>query len=242
MRKIMGTAAAAALLAACGGGGGGSSGNGSTQGGKFGLIHLLDHYPADDSVQIPVDATLSFEFDTPVALDSLGDEDTWLRQEGSATTITGSYLLVDGGNTVRFKPATALALETDYVFQLSGLTCDNQGRLLDETITFAFRTLDETPPRLLAVDVQEGAPAHERTGTFTFTFSEAIDRASLDLTTLWLEDVYGFRYPGSRTTAGDTVVFDPYADLPGDRRFTLSLSADVTDRAGNRLGTLSATT
>lgn len=241
MRCTVLTVALCALLTACGGGGGGSPGN-STQNGLFGLIHLLQHAPADGAVQVATNSVLRFEFDAVVALDSLGDEDTWLRKNGESDNVAGSFGLLDGGQTVTFTPAQVLALETDYTFQLSGLTCDNNGRLLDATITFTFRTLDETPPSLLGLDVSNGATAHSRTGTFTFTFSEAIAASSLDTDSLRLRDVFGFTYAGARATQGNTVVFDPHADLPGNRQFTLELTGAVTDRAGNAFASLSQTT
>ncbi len=224
------------VFSACSGSGG-SSADGSTQFAGYGLIELTTHVPADGAVQVAPEAAITLGFDTAVALDSLGDEDTWLRRAGSTANVAGSWAVQDTGKTVVFRPSTPLAIESDYVFQVSGLTCDNTGRLLDETIQFSFRTLDETPPTFESVNVTPNATGHSRTDAFTFTFSEAIDPGTLSVDTLELRDVFGAVYAGARTTAANTVVFDPHADLPGNRQFTLTLTGAVTDRAGNAIAT-----
>lgn len=240
MRKTVTLVALATLLGGCGGGGGGGGGSASSGNGSeslIGVVQLLANSPSDGAVEVPVDGSISCEFDAAIARDSLGDPDTWLRVAGTTTNLPGTFELQLGGRRVVFTPAAPLAAETDYEFQLSGMTCDNDGRLLDRDLTIAFRTVDPTAPTLLSVDVAEGSTSHSRTGSFTFTFSEAMDLASIDATTLHLVDGYSFVYAGSRTTSGNTVVFTPFADLPGERSFTLTITGDVTDRAGNRLGT-----
>jgi hypothetical protein len=224
------------LAGACGGGGGsGSAGNGNTGMASFGAVLLVGHTPADQAVQVPADAAIQLDFDAPMALDSFGDEDTWLRIAGETTNVPGTFSLGNGGR-VRFQPAAPLQLETDYVFQLSALTCDATGRILDVTTSFTFRTLDQTPPVLLGVDVVDESTHQSRTRAFTATFSEAIAPASVTNTTFQLVDTYGLRYGAALTVEGAAVTLDPHADLPGDRRFSLVVNGGIADRAGNLLG------
>ncbi|MBL8726781.1 MAG: Ig-like domain-containing protein [Planctomycetes bacterium] len=231
-----------ALLAtaACGGSGGGasSSGNGNAAETAFGVVQLLSHEPADQAVQVAVDAAITLEFDAPMALESFADEDTWLRVTGTTDNVPGTFSR--GGNgRVRFQPQAPLRLETDYVFQLSALTCDETGRILDVTQSFGFRTLDTTRPHLVGFDVVDESTGQSRTRTFTATFSEAIAPTSATTTSFQLIDTFGFRYGASYVVAGATVTLDPDADLPGERRFALITNGGLTDRAGN---TLTATT
>jgi hypothetical protein len=231
--------AACCWLAACGSGGGGSAGVGGGATAQYGNVQLLAHSPASDAAQVPLDATIDLQFDAAIALDSLGDEDTWLRVEGTTANIAGAWSRTNG--RVRFTPAARLAAETDYVFQVSALTCDESGRILDVTTSFGFRTLDETPPQIAAIDVAAGALDVSRTRTFTVTFDERVDATSITAASFYLRDGFGFRYDGARTCAGGAVTLDPYADLPGDRQFTLVVAGTVTDRAGNALGAPSTT-
>ena len=232
--------ATVSIGAACGGGGGSGAGFGGSSGDALGVVRLLAHEPAADAVQVELGAAIVLEFDAVMALDSFGDEDTWLRAAGSTTTVAGTFSLGSPGR-VRFTPAAPLAAETDYVFQLSALTCDESGRILDLTTRFGFRTFDATPPQLAGVDVQGGATGVPRTRTFTATFSEAIAPSSVNTNTLFLRDVFGVRYAATRTVQGAVVTLAPHADLPGDRQCTLVVGTGVTDRAGNPLASASST-
>lgn len=220
-------------LAACGGGGASSSGDGNT-GSAFGAVQLLGHSPADGEVQVPVGTTIQFEFDAPMAVESFGDADTWLRKTGTTQNVAGVFTRGAQGR-VTFTPSTALDLESDYTFQLSGLTCDQSGRILDVERSFAFRTFDSTPPQLTAIDVVDNSTNQSRTRTFTLTFSEPLGAASVTDANLYLRDSFGFRYAAARTTSGAQVVLDPFADLPGDRQFFVVTTGNLADRAGNDL-------
>jgi hypothetical protein len=224
-----------ATAAACGGGGGGGSGFGASES-NYGTVRLLAHAPAVDAVQVSLDATIELEFDAAMALDSFGDEDTWLRLDGSSTNVPGTWSLGNGGR-VRFTPAQRLQPETDYVFQLSALTCDTIGRIVDVTTVVPFRTYDATPPSLTSIDVAANATGVDRTRSFTLTFDEGLARGSVTESSVFLRDVYGFTWGAARTVNGATVTLDPWSELPGDRAFTLHVVGTITDRAGNQLGT-----
>ncbi|MEO6593274.1 MAG: Ig-like domain-containing protein [Planctomycetota bacterium] len=238
--------AALALIAAgtaCGGSGGGTgnSGNGGSGAAAFGALQLLSHSPADQGVQVPAAASIVLEFDALIALESLSDEDTWLRKVGSTNTVPGSF--ARGVNTrVTFTPTSPLELESDYTFQLSALTCDVDGRILDVTTSFEFRTFDATPPQVAAIDVVANSTNQSRTRTYKITFTEAIGKSSVTDTSYYLRDSFGIRYAAQRTVEGAVVTLDPWADLPGDRQFFLVATTSVADRAGNLLPVASQTT
>ncbi|MBK8101403.1 MAG: Ig-like domain-containing protein [Planctomycetes bacterium] len=230
--------ACGALATACGGGGGGAgnSGSGDTGDATLATLRLLSHQPADDAVQVALDATIELTFDRVMTLDCFDSEDTWLRVAGSDTNVAGTFALVAGGSTVRFTPATPLARETDWEFQVGPLTCDRDGRILEVTESFTFRTLDETPPAVASSDVVAGQTGRSRTDALTVTFTEAIAPGSIGTTNVLLRDSFGTSWPCSRTVDGATLVVQPLVDLAGDRLFTLILGSSVRDRAGNALG------
>ena len=230
-------AAIALLLSvtACGGGGGsGSADSGNVAGATFGVVNLVSHAPTADAVQVALDAVIVLVFDSDIALESLADEDTWLRAAGSSSNVPVTFTRGATGR-VACQPNSELQAETDYVFQLSALTSDLSGRILDTTTSFTFRTYDATPPAVTGFNLASGATSVSRTGTLTLSFDEAIDQASITDQTLYLRDVFGGRFACESTVSGQTIVIDPYADLPGDRQFTLVATVALTDRAGNHL-------
>ncbi len=235
------TLALLGILAACGGGGGGGSGFGSSAESTYGTVRLLAHVPAVDAVQVALDSTIELEFDAPMALDSFGDEDTWLRIAGSDSNVAGAWSLGIAGR-VRFTPAQRLQAETDYELQLSALTCDELGRIVDVTTVVPFRTYDSQAPVITAADVAANATGIARTRTFVISFNEGIAAGSVDSSNVYLRDGFGFLWAADRLVDGNTVTLDPHSDLPGDRQFTLHVTGTITDRAGNALGNGTAIT
>jgi len=225
-------------LAACGSGGGGgsNSGSGGNAGSAFGVVNLVAHSPADGAVQVPVDVVLQLEFDADMALETFAYPDTWLRETASQQVVPVTFTPGTNGR-VAVRPDTLLEAETDYTFQLAALTTDLSGRILDTTATFTFRTFDETPPTLTGFDVANNATDVTRTGQFTLSFDEQLAQSSITDQTLYLRDIFGGRYPCESTVAGQTVVMDPFADLPGNRQFFVIATTALEDRAGNRLQT-----
>jgi hypothetical protein len=237
MGKTNRLAAIALLLiaTACGSsGGGGSTSQGNTAGSTFGVVRLLSHTPADDAVQVALDATIMLEFDADIAIETLADEDTWLRASGSSSDVPVSFTRGANGR-VACQPNAELQPETDYVFQLSALTSDLSGRILDVTTSFAFRTFDSTPPTITGFNIANGATSVPRTGAFTLSFDEAIKQQSINNQTLYLRDVFGGRFECESTATGQSIVIAPYADLPGDRQFFVIATTALTDRADNNL-------
>ncbi|MCK5940483.1 MAG: Ig-like domain-containing protein, partial [Planctomycetes bacterium] len=207
-------------LAACGSGGGSgsNSGSGGNVGSAFGVVNLISHSPADGEVQVALDAVLTLEFDADMALETFGYEDTWLRETETGAAVEVQFAPGTNGR-VSVQPTAPLKAETDYTFQLSALTTDLSGRILDVRTSFSSRTFDETPPTLTGFDVANNATGVTRTGQFTLSFDEAIAQDSITDQTLYLRDIFGGRYACESTVVGQTVVMDPHADLPGNRQF-----------------------
>lgn len=228
----------ALLAAACGGGGGGASGvgndPGATTAASVGVVRLLDHTPADGAVQVEPGEAIVLRFDARMALDSFGDPDTWLRPADGGQAVGGVF---ERGtlNRVTFRPTAPLQLETDYTFQLSALTCDEDGRILDQEPRFTFRTVDATPPSIVAIDVADGATNVARDRSFRVQFDERIAPASATASSLFLRDVFGVRYKAVLTQEGAALTLAPTAELPGDRQFVLVATTGLRDLAGNAL-------
>ena len=237
MGKLLITVLGMAGLAACSGGGGGTgnSGGGTGSAQLDGTLQLLGHEPEDGAVQVPLAQEPLLRFDGRVVLDCFTDPDSWLRIEGSEENVAGSFHLAESGRAAVFSPSAPLLAETDYVLQLSPLTCDDSGRILEEAHQLHFRTLDTTPPVVQSASFTAGQSGVSRTGALQLTFSEAIAGASIGAASVYLRDNFGTTYPATRTLQGAVLQFQPLADLPGDRSFVLAVNTAVTDRAGNRI-------
>lgn len=233
-------AVALACLAACGSGGGGAnSGGAASEAQLTGTLQLVDQTPAEGAVQVPLDASFTLRFDGPLALECFQDEETWLRVEGGTSNVAGSFTLAHNGQGVTFRPAAPLQAETDYLLQISPLTCDAAGRILERHHQLRFRTLDTTAPTVTGASIASGAAGVDRTGAIVLTFSEALRADSVKATSVYLRDQFGLSHATDLLHSGAQVSVTPRADLPGDRGFVLAVqggSNGVKDRAGNALG------
>ena len=209
-------------------GGGGSSGTQNPGGGDGDVFSLLVDtlgvtatFPANGAVQVPLDTSITVEFDAVLAQECLAEPDTWLKVDGSGSSLAGTFEIAGSGRSFKFTPTAPLVVETDYVFQLSALTCDVDGKLLEEEFTFGFRTIDTTPPTVVSADVAEGASGVSRTQTITIDFSEDLGPTSVTPATLYLRDTFGTDYATTTTVTNHQIVVDPAIDLPGNRNFVL---------------------
>ena len=227
--------AAAIVLSACGGGG--SATVDITAGmASYGALALVTHQPADGEVQVATNVSLRLQFDSRLVLESLRREDTTLCVDGDDQPVQGTWSTAENGTVGIFQPSSPLLAETDYVFTLSPFTCDVDARILEATRTFSFRTVDFAPPTIASANVAEGEQNRSRTASFAVTLSEDADPASVTTNSVRLRDSFGLDHPVQRTLAGRALTVDPLADLPGDRQFTLTVSRDLADRAGNAAG------
>ncbi len=225
----------AVVLSACGGGG--SATVDITAGmASYGALALVTHQPGDGQVQVATTASLRLQFDSRLVLDSLHRDDTTLCVEGDDEPVAGTWTSGEGGTVAIFQPSSPLLAETDYIFTLSAFTCDVDARILETPRTFTFRTVDFAPPSIASANVAEGEQNRSRTASLVVTLDEEADVTSVNANTVRLRDSFGIDHPVDRRLDGRVLTVDPLADLPGDRQFTLTVSRDLTDRAGNAAG------
>jgi hypothetical protein len=234
-----GVAVVLLTLAACGSGSGGTSDTTAATADYRQLV-LQDHSPRADAVQVPESVNIVLHFDATMALDCFQAPETWLRRHDAThpelgTEIHGDFALTNGGSSVVFTPAEPLEPETDYTLQLSPLTCDLSGRILDRTTRISFRTTDYTAPEILSADVTAGETSRSRLAPFQVQASEPLDPATLVAQSVVLRDQFLHSYALEVAVDGAEITIQPLVDLPGDRQFTLWLGTYVKDRAGNAL-------
>lgn len=237
MRNI-GVGAILLLACACGGGGGGSGSGGSS--GLTGNLQLLGHQPVDGALQVQLASSISLSFDGVVVPACLQDPETWLSVASNGQLVAGTFALTDAGRTVLFTPDLPLAPETDFTFQLSPLTCDTSGRILEIDASFSFRSLDESPPVVASSSVVGSESGTNPTADLEIEFSEPLMPSSVNANSVQLLDLFGNHYPLDLTVAGATVIANPVVDLSGARSYLLVVrggDVGVEDRAGNALDT-----
>lgn len=225
------------LLASCGAGGsaGGSSGG---AGGGVGNLSVLAHDPETDEIQVALTAALEISFDGSIDPEALNEDEFTLEEAGSSEPIPGTFTTKQGGKTVVFQPRSDLKPATDYTLTLQPTLCDTAFRTLDQEFSFSFRSYDDIAPVVRSSSVIDNQTEVARGEPFLVRISERVAAGSVHPNTVTLHDIWGTAFPLDLHVAGDTVQIAPVRDLPGSRRFALTIrggTGGLTDVAGNEL-------
>ncbi|MEM9557620.1 MAG: Ig-like domain-containing protein [Acidobacteriota bacterium] len=145
-------------------------------------------------------------------------------EDGVTVTVNGLVAVVEQGTwTVAAVP---LAEGTN---RLTARATDAQG---NEGVHTREIVRDLTPPELVSSRPTAGALALPLETVFRLTFSEELATPAPGS---WSLTSGAMPVPGTILTDGPDLVLTPDAPLPADADLTLTLSAQLTDRAGNAL-------
>lgn len=98
----------------------------------------------------------------------------------------------------------------------------------------AATAADTTPLAVTSVTPVNSAPGIDVVRTVSISFSEALDCSTVNATSVRLGDVFS-SLSGTVDCSGNSVTFIPASALPYNTQFTLEISTDVRDSAGNAL-------
>lgn len=198
---------------------------------------VLSTVPAADatgaSPYMPVTAT----FNKPLDAATLTASSFTLSGPSGAVSGTVSYLA--GTQTAVFTPAAALAPLSLYTATLTTAVTDSYGVPLATAYSWSFTTgaADSVPPAILTRVPAPSAVNVPVSAQVVVTFSEALGTGSLNLAHFVLTSPYGV-VPA--TFGYDPVTFavtlTPQASLLYSTQYTMTVTGNTSDFAGNPLG------
>jgi Bacterial Ig-like domain len=190
--------------------------------------------PDNNATNVATNTSIMAMFSEPIDPASVTGASFTLANGGAvAGTISVS---VTADNTVTFTPSADLAALTVYTVTLSTGVTDLAGVPLDNNYVWTFTTgvgNDVTPPTVVSTVPIDGATGVAVNTTISATFSEAIDPASLDNTSFVTDGTDNV--DGTLSVVGNTATFTPTANLKTSTLYTVTLSTNITDLAGNHL-------
>ncbi len=182
--------------------------------------------PADGAVDVPVTQAIQLQFNAPMA--SLG---VTLRTSDQGLPFAGS-LSADGRTytvTGTWPDSREILVEVTTYYLL---TYDVYGRRLAKVFRSRFRTLDLSPPRVVAVTPANEAIQVEPSATVAVTFDEAIVVGG-DLQSLVRVGSAQGSVPGQVTSsAPDSLLFTPDAPFEPNLTYTVTVNG-ATDLLGH---------
>ena len=188
---------------------------------------------------VAVSPTLVLKFSEPVDKYSFDGTTCYLENlENAGETVEGQFtVLADSTHIMLMKPVEALQYSTSYKLHIDGIT-DLKDNALETEYTSSFTTLEEdgNPPYVYDVIPADGADTVDVTKPVMVFFSEPMNKSSVangfSLTTRLNEPVEGII---KWDLANIKMTFTPDYSLKEGTDYIISLSAQVTDLAGNAM-------
>lgn len=187
----------------------------------------------DVSLYKPISATFSRDMD-PASI-----TDTSFTVTSSGGAVDGVFTYTAATNTATFTPDTTLAPTTLYTATLSTAVQDPYGVALAAPHVWSFTTgdADEIDPTIVTRSPASGAVDVPISSPVVVTFSEELHPGSLDLSHFILTGPYGaVPMTLSYNTVTFAVTLTPTTNLLPTTEYTMKVTANTADIAGNPLG------
>jgi cyclophilin family peptidyl-prolyl cis-trans isomerase len=207
---------------------------------SFAPLAVASITPSDGSANIPVNSAILVQFNDPMNSATLNSTTLTLQDsEGDSIAATISYNAADAVATIT--PTASLENSTSYtVTVVSGAdgVADTAGDTLSSNVTASFTT--EAPLSVVSVMPADGSTAVPINTSIAVQFDNAMNAATVDSSTLVLEDSAGntIATTVSYNAATDTATIAPSALLTNSTNYTLTIvsGADgVADTGGETL-------
>ncbi len=193
---------------------------------------VLSKSPAHLATGVSVSGNITANFSETMALLTITTTTFTLTQ--GVTPVLGAVSY--NGTTATFDPNANLAFNTVYTATLTVGATDLAGNPLAAPVVWAFTTAaspDVTPPTVVTVSPASGALDVAVGGNITATFSEPMNSATIGSSFMLMQGAV--HITGVVSYAGNTLTFNPSADLAGGATFTATIFTTAEDLASNNL-------
>lgn len=184
--------------------------------------------PANGETHVPRNAVVAAAFSEEIAPSSVTTATFTVTPTGG-TAIAGTVAVSD--SAAAFIPSSPLAYGTTYIARVTNGVTDLSGNALAQVRTWSFTTAEPGPAVSSTVPVA-GATGVPRNVVLVVTFNEAVNQASVNMTSFQLSPVNGILVPGTFGGSGNSVTFRPTAPLLPDTTYNVVLSG-IVDVDGN---------
>jgi hypothetical protein len=196
------------------------------------LPGVVANTPAIGAVGIPVTEPVSAIFRGVMDPATLTAGSFILTGPGGPVSGTVSY--DQGSQTVTFQPVLPLAPNTTYTATIAAGVKDLAGNALPAPSIWSFTSSapDAIPPSVTATLPDNGSTYVAITSTFSATFSEAVDPATITPVSFSVAGVAG---TVGYDPATRTATFSPSTALAHNTTYTATVGTGIRDLAGNPL-------
>lgn len=199
--------------------------------------------PANNAVNIPYNAKITFAFSEPINPVSLNAESVSIENGGFVRQ--GSFALSEDRRSAIFTPFSPFIPNSQVKITLTPNVIDSAGNSLvgssgvGTNVTSVFTTAtnaDILPPRVISVTPADNATGASVNSVISITLSEPIDASTVNNSS-FMVSVGGVALAGAlNVDAGNSVItFKPAGALPSLTQVEISANSGIRDLAGNGL-------
>ena len=199
---------------------------------------ILDTTPKNNAVEVSVYSSINVKFSEPLNPIPINLKQFRLLSGRNELDIKIQYNKLE--KSVQIIPVKGLEYGNDYTVLVKDGVIDLTGNKLQKSYKWSFRTSDRedlTPPSILAVYPEIGSEDIDTGVELSIVFDEPLDPRSLDEETIFLKDMkkskvkMDLKYDEKLKT----VVLKPKKALQNSLTYTVFVTTQVRDTAGNRI-------
>lgn len=183
---------------------------------------------------LSISQDIGIKFSEPVDMGTVKKESCYLLKSGSALPIGGSYTELGGEtNSILFYPESVMNYNTRYTLYITTDVTDLKGNHLQQAHQTSFKTSigDKKPPTIIGIIPTNGATGVFVSDKIIITFSEAMDKTSVQNSLTVTPAVDGYVWDNENKT----LTIGPSPSLLEGKTYTITVSTGAKDMSGNSL-------
>ncbi len=191
--------------------------------------------PKNNASNVGLTTSVSATFSEPIS-DSTASNASFTLATEQGTAIAGTVTV--SGNTATFEPTTSFPGKTRVNATLATSVRDAAGNALASGFSWSFTTgaePDVTAPTVTGISPLNGALAVALNSAVSVTFSETMTLSTVTPASMIVAASGGAPVAGTVSMIGTTVTFAPTADLSPGTLYSVTVTTDAKDAAGNPL-------
>ena len=197
--------------------------------------------PANLATGVPTNTTVRVTFNEPMDVTTITNVNIVLRNTLTSALIPATVTYDAATRVATLTPTGPLSNLTNYTVNVTTAVKDASGNALASQFNSSFTTAaaaDNTAPTIVSRNPSNGATSQAINTNVTVTFSEPMDPATINTTTISLAPTSGGSAVAATVSydaATNTATLNPTADLAYNTSYTLTVTTGVKDVAGNAL-------
>lgn len=193
--------------------------------------------PGDTLVATTVSPTVTFS--EPMLASTITNTTITLAPTSGGAAVAATVTYDATTNTATLNPTADLANNVSYTLTVTTAVTDVAGNPLAANSTSSFRTIrDTTPPTVLSTSPATGSPPVPVNSTVTITFSEPMDPATINGSTVSVRTTTGGTSVAgvvSYNVSTRSAIFTPSAALAANTSYTVTVTTGARDISNNQL-------